>query len=228
VSWAETHRVLDVAAVSRPTVVVVPENANTGWHAELAGRALTAVRIDGWQQGYLVPAGAQGHLVLTYGPDRAYRLGLLLGLVLALLVLVLTLWPARSARRREPLVGMSLGPRLVLGVGLAWLVVVAGWVGLVIALAVLAALAVRLQRTVFAQLAGGLAFVAVLFVAWRPFPSSDALDLAAGPQVLVLGALAVVVLALAAELGARGRRRSPPATEPAVEVAGTDAPPPAS
>jgi arabinofuranan 3-O-arabinosyltransferase len=194
----------------------------------LAGRSLTAVRIDGWQQGYLVPAGAHGHLVLTYGPDRAYRLGLLLGLVLALLVLVLALWPVRSSRRRESLVGRSLGPRLVLGVGAAWLVVVAGWLGLVIALAVLAAMAFRLQRTVFAQLAGGLAFAAVLLVAWRPFPGSDALDLAAGPQVLVLTALAVVVLGLAAELGARGRRRSPPAAEPGVEVAGSDAPPPAS
>ena len=97
-----------------------------------------------------------------------------------------------------------------------------------IALAALAVIAFRLQRSVLAQLAGGLAFAAVLLVAWRPFPGSDALDLAAGPQVLVLAALAVVVLGLAAELGSRGQRRSPPTTEPVVEVAGSDVPPPAS
>ena len=194
----------------------------------LGGHDLKAIRLDGWQQGYLVPAGLHGQLVLTYGPDRGYRLGLMLGLGLALLVLMLALWPANRARRRPPLRPWVPGPRWALGVGAAWLIVLAGWLGLVVALAALAAVALRLPRSLLAQVAGGLAFIAVLLVAWRPFPGSDALDLAAAPQGLVLASLAVVVVGLAAELAATGRRRSPPAAEPPAEAAGSGAPPPAS
>ena len=44
--------------------------------------------IDGWQQGYRVPAGAGGEVSLVYRPDRTYRTGLLVGLGLVVL-----LWP---------------------------------------------------------------------------------------------------------------------------------------
>lgn len=88
-SWGDTGRTVQVSEQSVPTYLLVHENANPGWHAELDGEPLTAVRIDGWQQGYLVPAGAGGEVRLTYRPDGPYRLGLLLGALLALVVLVL-------------------------------------------------------------------------------------------------------------------------------------------
>ena len=37
-----------------------PENANAGWRATLDGRPLTATRVDGWQQAWVVPEGAGG------------------------------------------------------------------------------------------------------------------------------------------------------------------------
>ena len=57
-----------------------------------AGRqALEPVVLDGWQQGYRVPAGAGGRVVIDFTPDRAYRAGLWSGGGLALVLLVSTL-----------------------------------------------------------------------------------------------------------------------------------------
>ncbi|MEK8170615.1 hypothetical protein NKH77_16615 [Streptomyces sp. M19] len=68
----------------RRTVVVGPgqsvylqtyENDNPGWKATFNGRSLTPVRLDGWQQGFLVPAGPGGTVTLFYEPSTAYRAG---------------------------------------------------------------------------------------------------------------------------------------------------------
>jgi arabinofuranan 3-O-arabinosyltransferase len=64
----------------------VAQNYNTGWHATLDGRALTAVRLDGWQQGWLLPAGHGGTVVMTMPADTSYRLALLFGAVLLVLL----------------------------------------------------------------------------------------------------------------------------------------------
>jgi arabinofuranan 3-O-arabinosyltransferase len=90
-SWGDTRRTVRVPAAGSPTYLVVHENANAGWHADLGGRPLTPVRIDGWQQGFLVPAGAGGEVRLTFRPEAPYRLGLLLGALLAVAVLALAL-----------------------------------------------------------------------------------------------------------------------------------------
>ncbi|MGA4842218.1 DUF3367 domain-containing protein [Streptomyces sp. G45] len=116
------------------------ENVNDGWKATLDGKELREVRLDGWQQGWLIPAGEGGTLKLTYEPSTAYEAGLIGGGagVLALLVLVFV-------RRREPNPdGPAVappGPGPVLGtVALtAVAVVIAGWFALLVpALALIA------------------------------------------------------------------------------------------
>jgi arabinofuranan 3-O-arabinosyltransferase len=69
------------------TIVATTENANDGWTATFDGEPLTAIRIDGWRQGWLVPEGAAGQLELRYGPGQIQRGGLLLG-ALAIVALV--------------------------------------------------------------------------------------------------------------------------------------------
>ena len=60
-SWTTSRRVLDVAS-GPEALLVLPENANDGWRATLGGRELTPLRVDGWMQGYLLPAGDGGRV----------------------------------------------------------------------------------------------------------------------------------------------------------------------
>jgi arabinofuranan 3-O-arabinosyltransferase len=84
-SWDADRRVVSVAP-GDAALLVVPENANSGWRATLGDDRLTPVRVDGWMQGYLVPEGAGGTVVLEFTPNRSYRMGLGLGGVLALVL----------------------------------------------------------------------------------------------------------------------------------------------
>ena len=80
----------------------VAENTNDGWRATLGGRQLETVVLDGWQQGYVVPAGDGGRVTLTFTPDATYRAGLLFGLIVAaLLVLAAGVGQLLERRRRE-------------------------------------------------------------------------------------------------------------------------------
>ena len=48
----------------------VHENYNAGWAATLNGHALRAVYLDGWQQGFVVPAGRVRQPEEDPGDDR--------------------------------------------------------------------------------------------------------------------------------------------------------------
>jgi arabinofuranan 3-O-arabinosyltransferase len=78
--------------------VAMASNFNPWWSATLGGRELRPVRLDGWQQGWSVPAGHGGTILVTFNPDHIYRISLLLGLVLLLGVFVLAVVPSRSRR----------------------------------------------------------------------------------------------------------------------------------
>ncbi len=97
-TWGPGLRTLDVAP-GEEAVLRVAENLNEGWYAELDGRRLTRVTLDGWQQGYLLPAGDGGQVVLRFAPDRAYRGALLLGGLLALALLLGAMWSLLHDRR---------------------------------------------------------------------------------------------------------------------------------
>lgn len=84
-------------------LLAVAGNHNDGWRATLEGRPLVPVVVDGFRQGFVLPADASGALDLRFGPDGPYRAALLAGLALAVLVVVAAAVPERRrARPRSP------------------------------------------------------------------------------------------------------------------------------
>ncbi|MFT4287092.1 alpha-(1-_3)-arabinofuranosyltransferase family protein [Nocardioides sp.] len=161
----------EVPAGDSDRVLALPQNFNAGWVATLDGERLRAQRVDGWQQGWVVPAGSAGTVSFSYPPDRPFRLGLLVGLGGVLLTAAVAL--ALRRRRRpaaEPDAGRPRpGARALEGAVVALaLGLLGGWSGLLL---------------------GGV----VVVVLWR---RPDGLDLA-GPLAALALLLAVVPRAVA-------------------------------
>ncbi|WP_435602632.1 alpha-(1-_3)-arabinofuranosyltransferase domain-containing protein [Streptomyces sp. bgisy130] len=98
--WSGDRRSVAVGA-GRAVYLQMHENANDGWQATLHGRRLTPLRVDGWQQAFLVPAGAGGTIELSYTPAVAYDLGLAGGALGVALLLLSAL--VRRTPRTPPL-----------------------------------------------------------------------------------------------------------------------------
>jgi arabinofuranan 3-O-arabinosyltransferase len=82
---------------------VIPESINPGWVARTSsGARLTPVTVNGWQQGWVVPAGDPGNITLTFASNSLYRVGLALGLALLPLLAVLALWRRRGSSDDGP------------------------------------------------------------------------------------------------------------------------------
>ncbi|MGW6267789.1 alpha-(1-_3)-arabinofuranosyltransferase domain-containing protein [Streptomyces sp. NPDC055060] len=116
------------------------ENINDGWKATLNGKELSSVRLDGWQQGFLVPKGEGGTVKLSYEPSRIYEIGLIGGGVAVLALIALVLIRRRDPNPDGPDVAPP-APGLILGTVALTLVaaVIAGWFALLVpALALLA------------------------------------------------------------------------------------------
>jgi GT2 family glycosyltransferase len=77
-------------------VLRLADSATSGWHASLDGQALTSVKVDGWAQGFQLPATG-GHLDVTY-KEPVTHIGWL-GVQAFLLLFVIVL--ALPGRRRE-------------------------------------------------------------------------------------------------------------------------------
>ena len=114
-------------------VLVVPESVNPGWVAHTPdGVTLTPVIVNGWQQGWVVPAGEQGTITLTFPSNAAYRTGLAVGLSLLPVLLLLALVPRRRPQPvREPAQPWAV-PLLVTAAVLAAGAVIAGIGGLLV------------------------------------------------------------------------------------------------
>jgi len=93
-SWQPDQRRLTIGP-GPASYLEIHQNYNTGWVATLNGRMLTPVRLDGWQQGYVVPAGAGGTIALTFRPTAAYHLCLAASLLAIIVLLALAVWPVR-------------------------------------------------------------------------------------------------------------------------------------
>ena len=117
-SWNAENRSLKVSA-GPATYPAVAQNYNRGWTATLAGETLTPIRLDGWQQGYIIPAGLAGVVKMVMAPDRIFRLLLGLGAALLALLLALALLPGRRkvAEVSEP---GAMPARWVLSSGPWW------------------------------------------------------------------------------------------------------------
>ncbi|GAA5130565.1 alpha-(1-_3)-arabinofuranosyltransferase [Alloalcanivorax gelatiniphagus] len=188
-------------------VLAFRENGNRGWTAARDGVDLTAVRVDGWQQGWLLDEDGTGPVVETYAPETGYRWGLLAGLVTALLLLALVLlWWRRPPADDPPPVGAAtvhpwpwtVGAFVVTGL-------LAGWAGVAVLL-VTYAVGVPLGRR-WPDLRDPLLAAAVVaasfFYLVRPW-GQDWAGQSAWPQLLSVVALGGVFLAVAEP---RWRRR---------------------
>ncbi|MUL63390.1 hypothetical protein BOO86_02840 [Mycobacterium sp. CBMA 234] len=129
--WTSDHREVDVAPSPVQRVLVVPESINPGWTAHTDnGAILTPVTVNGWQQGWVLPAGTAGVVTLTFALNTPYRIGLFGGLALLPLLALLALLPVRRPVDDEPTGTWQPRPAFVgvvlLGVGF----LVAGAAGL--------------------------------------------------------------------------------------------------
>ncbi|MEU8776797.1 alpha-(1-_3)-arabinofuranosyltransferase family protein [Streptomyces sp. NPDC048606] len=96
--WSDDRRTVKVSAGSGGAAYLRTfENANDGWKATLGGAELESVRLDGWQQAWVIPAGKSGTVTMEFEPSGTYRAGLIVG-ALALLALVAL---AFAGRRRQ-------------------------------------------------------------------------------------------------------------------------------
>ena len=99
-TWTSSRRVVRVTASTR-SYLVVNENFNPGWRAVIDGRPLRAVRLDGWKQAWLLPAGTAGVVTLTYPPNAIYQDAIVAGLSALVLALLVAAGPWAWARRRS-------------------------------------------------------------------------------------------------------------------------------
>ena len=96
--WGTEYRTVTIGPGGL-SYLEVHQTANPGWTATLNGHQLTPVTLDGWQQAYVVPAGADGTVILRFTPESGYH-WLLLGAALALCLLItVALWLPRGPRR---------------------------------------------------------------------------------------------------------------------------------
>ncbi|MFC4612626.1 alpha-(1-_3)-arabinofuranosyltransferase family protein [Streptomyces maoxianensis] len=94
--WQGDRRSVAVGA-GEASYLQMYENANDGWKATLNGKKLIPLRIDGWQQAWLIPAGAGGTVELEYEPVLLYDIGLIGGAVAVALLAGLALVRRRGS-----------------------------------------------------------------------------------------------------------------------------------
>ena len=199
--WDVTERSVTVPAAERERLLVVPESTNPGWTARLDGHDLAPVVVGGWQQGWVIPAGAAGTVTLTFGLDVGYRWALVGGAVVLAALFVAGLWPrtrrpsdAAAPRAAPPTWPAGLATVTAAGaagLGAAWLL--AGWAGVGIAAATGFATWFLPPRARVAMVVatGAVGVVALASAPWHagaPYAGYDAL-----PQAAILVALSLTV-----------------------------------
>ncbi len=185
-TWGDRHRSIVVPAAAAPRLLVVSQNANDGWRATLAGHTLTPQVVDGWRQGWWLPAGAHGVVHLTFVPQPWYVAGLALGTIGVLLVVASALLRRRPAARATSSVARALPAWtglvvLTLAGGL-----LAGWCGALVAIVAVAARSLPWVRPHAWVLAAACAVVAGAVTA-RSLP--DQLETTWLVQLLLVAAL---------------------------------------
>jgi arabinofuranan 3-O-arabinosyltransferase len=95
--WGQDGRALRIGP-GPASYVEVHENASPGWVASLNGHSLTSTRLDGWQQAFIVPAGAGGVITMSFAPATLYHVGLSVSVLAIICLLAVAFgwrrWPA--------------------------------------------------------------------------------------------------------------------------------------
>ena len=132
-AWGPSRREVQAPASATNRILVIPESINPGWVAHTStGARLTAVAVNGWQQGFVVPAGNPGTITMTFTSNSPYRAGLAVGLSLLPLLACLAFWRTRPKGRddapAQPWTPGAWGAVAVLAAG----AVIAGAAGVVV------------------------------------------------------------------------------------------------
>ena len=207
--WGSSERTLTIGA-GDAAIVATTENANDGWEATLDGAVLTPIRVDGWRQGWRVPAGKAATIELRYRPATSQRLGLVLG-VAALLGL---LGAAILAPRRRTAARTWTPPHeRTWPAPAVWALVVLAGVALagpVVLVAVPLALLPRRSRCLPLVAAGAAVAAGLVAFTWAGADVGDTTGTFSGPaQAFAVTAIVAAALALLPD-----RRDAARASEP--------------
>lgn len=186
--WDVTHRSVRVGAGEK-AVLSVPENANSGWVATMDGHTLPRVRVDGWQQAWLVPAGRGGTVTLEFTPDGQYRQDLLVGGLAAVVLTGSLLIPAR----RRPVSIRAGGERWVPIALVVLLAVLGGMLPVVLVIACLLARALWPPAPRWLAM-GGAGLACAIAVSGRVLNNGQDWAHGAAAQALLLLAAAAVAV----------------------------------
>jgi arabinofuranan 3-O-arabinosyltransferase len=194
--WDAVDRIVDVPEASVPRLLEVTENFNQGWVASIDGGELQPVRVDGWRQAWLVPAGIGGQAELRFVPDRGYRLGLLAGALAVIGLILLAAIPPRRLHASSRAVGQL--PGVLLAGGLVAVLLVTGPLGLLVAGVGAITVGVLASRSgvpwIRPATAGGAMLVAACIAALYPWPESLSGPAWVGILATAFSALAMGVL----------------------------------
>ncbi|WP_433168595.1 alpha-(1-_3)-arabinofuranosyltransferase [Kribbella sp. CA-247076] len=186
----------EVPAADEQSVLTIAQNFNEGWEAyDGSGRKLTPVRVGGWQQGWIVPEGAEQVVTARFMPDRVYRAGLLVGLLALLAVIAMAAFfrrrPRQSGHRLRE--GRYVGRWAAVAAALVAGAFMSGWIGLA-SVAVAAACTWLLSGRRVIAAAAGVVGIGALIAAVQPWPDGGAGLTSGVVQASVLFGCALVLL----------------------------------
>jgi arabinofuranan 3-O-arabinosyltransferase len=207
-AWGDDDRTLSIGP-GAASYVEMHQNYDAGWVATLGGKWLQPIELDGWQQGFVVPAGAGGLVDMTFAPAKAYLAGLAVGAAGVVVLVVLASGMVRRRRRRsaeheaspasddEVSAGSGSHEQLMTMAGIGIVTVAIAICGGVIAVAVPVLVAVKWRwPRVVPWLAGACVIAGGVISAVNP--GSGAADpvgsFSAAAQVLALIAVAAVLV----------------------------------
>ncbi|MEO6473192.1 MAG: hypothetical protein ABIR57_14425, partial [Aeromicrobium sp.] len=201
-SWGSQRRLVRVSDRRESSYLTVSENANAGWKATWHDKELDPVTIDGWQQGYVLPAGSAGAVVLTFAPAASYQSAVIGGLGL---LGCLAIGAAIACVRRRPGPGaVQAGWRLPTVPWVTALVLCAGliggtWGAVEAAAMVGAAMVIRKRRDIpldflWPGIIGAGVVIAGVLLALKPWGHAGYSGDGAVSQLLVLGAIVAAAL----------------------------------
>ena len=95
----DAHGRLEASSAER--TAVLSERHESGWRATLDGTELAATEVDGWAQGFLIPAGAEGELEIHREQPARLLWQLLLYGTTAVTALIAIPWRVRTRTAEE-------------------------------------------------------------------------------------------------------------------------------